>query len=263
MPGLRAAGYEGDRHHDVLAVLTAGGAVRPMNPLELQGTYLDLTTPHVADALVRLGIPVRPAPPSVRPVWAGAHIVGRVQPARHYGSVDVFLEALELAEPGDVLVVDNAGRDDEACVGDLVTLEVRQAGLSGIVIWGLHRDTSELRTIRLPVFSQGALPVGPQRLDPQQPDALASARVADHVVTRQDFVLADDDGVLFLPLDRAADIAALASSIRDTERHQAARMHLGDTFRDQTRFSDYLAAREQDGTSFRQYLRTIGGAIEE
>ena len=234
-----------------------------MNPLELQLTYLDLTTPHVADAIMRLGIPVRQAPASVRPVWGDTHIVGRVRPARHYGSVDVFLEALEHAEPGDVLVVDNLGRDDEACVGDLITLEVRHAGLCGIVIWGLHRDTSELRTIRLPVFSQGALPAGPQRLDAQEPDALTSARVGDHLVTGDDFVLADDDGVLFLPLDRAPDIAELASTIRDTERHQAARMNLGDSFRNQARFSDYLAARDQDGTTFRQHLRSIGGAIEE
>ena len=52
-----------------------------------------------------------------------------------------------------------------------------------------------------------------------------------------------DDGVLFLPLDRAADVAELASTIKDTKRHQAARMNLGDSFRDQARFSDYLAAR--------------------
>jgi regulator of RNase E activity RraA len=234
-----------------------------MNPLELQRTYLDLTTPHVADAIMRLGIPVRQAPATVRPVWGDTHIVGRAQPARHYGSVDVFLEALEHAEPGDVLVVDNAGRDDEACVGDLITLEVRHAGLVGIVIWGLHRDTSELRTIRLPVFSQGTLPAGPQRLDAQEQDALRSARVGDHIVTGDDFVLADDDGVLFLPMDRAADIAALAATIRDTERHQAARVNLGDSLRDQTRFADYLAARAQDGTTFRQHLRSVGGAIEE
>ncbi|WP_308467799.1 RraA family protein [Rathayibacter soli] len=234
-----------------------------MNRPELQGSYLDLTTPHVADAIMRLGIPVRCAPANVRPVWSGSHIVGRVQPARHYGSVDVFLEALEHAESGDVLVVDNGGRDDEACVGDLIALEVRQAGLAGIVIWGLHRDTRELRTIRLPVFSQGAFPAGPQRLDAQEPDALTSVRVGDHVVTGDDFVLADDDGVLFLPLDRVADIAELACSIRDTERHQAARMNLGDSFRDQARFSDYLAARDHDGVTFRQHLRTIGGAIEE
>jgi regulator of RNase E activity RraA len=234
-----------------------------MNGLELQRSYLDLTTPHVADAITRLGIPVRCAPANVRPVWGGVHIVGRVQPARHNGSVDVFLEGLENAGPGDVLVVDNAGREDEACVGDLIALEVRHAGLSGIVIWGLHRDTSELRTIRLPVFSQGAFPAGPQRLDAREPDALTSARFGDHTATRDDFVLADDDGVLFLPLDRAADIAELASTIRDTERNQAARMNLGDSFRDQARFSDYLAARDQDGMTFRQYLRTIGGAIEE
>ena len=88
------------------------------------------------------------------------------------------------------------------------------------MIWGLHRDTSELRTIRLSVFSQGALPAGPQRLDPQEPQALTSAHVGAHLVTGDDVVLADRDGVLFLPLARAAEIAEVASSIRDTERHQ-------------------------------------------
>ena len=234
-----------------------------MNPLELQRTYLDLTTPHVVDAVMRLGIDVRCAPSSVRPVWEDAHIVGRAQPARHYGSVDVFLEALERAAPGDVLVVDNAGRDDEACVGDLITLEARNAGLSGIVIWGLHRDTPELRTIRLPVFSQGTLPAGPQRLDAQEPDALTSAHVGAHLVSGDDFVLADSDGVIFLPLDRAADIARAASTIRDTERQQAARMNLGVSFREQVRFPEFLAMRDREGTTFRQFLRTIGGAIEE
>lgn len=234
-----------------------------VNPFDLQRTYLDLTTPHVADALIRLGIPVRCAPPSVRPVWEGTRIVGQVQPARHSGSVDVFLEALEHARPGDVLVVDNAGRDDEACIGDLIALEVRHAGLSGIVIWGLHRDTNELRSIRLPVFSQGALPVGPQRLDVQKSDALTSVHVGGNLVTRGDFVLGDDDGVLFLPLDRAGDIAELAATIRDTERSQAARMSLGTSLRSQARFAEYLAARDTAGSTFRQHLRTIGGAIEE
>ncbi|MEN0135503.1 MAG: RraA family protein [Rhodococcus sp. (in: high G+C Gram-positive bacteria)] len=234
-----------------------------MDAFELQRTYLDLTTPHVADAIMRLGIPVRHAPAGVRPLWTGTHIVGPARPTRHVGSVDVFLEAIELARPGDVLVVDNDGRDDEACVGDLVTLEAQRAALAGIIIWGLHRDSTELRDIRLPIFSQGALPVGPQRVDATEPDALTTARFGNATVTGEDVVLGDDDGVLFFPADRAADIAETATAIRDTERTQAARMRVGESFREQARFTDYLASRDQDGTTFRQHLRAIGGAIEE
>lgn len=235
-----------------------------MQSVQLQRTYLDLTTPHVADACMRLGIPVRCAPSTMRPLWAGTHLVGRVCPARHYGSVDVFLEAIEGSNPGDVLVVDNDGRQDEACVGDLVTLEASRAGLSGIVIWGLHRDTAELQSIRLPVFSLGTLPAGPQRLDKQDALALSSATCGQHAVTAEDFALADNDGVIFIPLDRASDVAELAAKIRDTERYQAARMRLGTTFRNQSRFDEYLAARRSGvDITFRQHLRSIGGAIEE
>lgn len=232
-------------------------------PNELQRLYLDLTTPHVADAIMRLGLPVRQAPASVTALWQDTHLVGRVLPAQHTGSVDVFLEAIEHSARGDVLVVDNGGRDDEACVGDLVTLEAAQAGLAGIIIWGLHRDSRELRTIRLPVFSQGRLPAGPQRLDPQPADAITTARVGQHTVTQEDFVLGDDDGVLLLPLERAADIAETAAAIRDTERRQAAHMRTGRSLREQARFIEFLTAREADGITFREHLRAIGGEIEE
>lgn len=235
-----------------------------MDAVTLQRTCLDLTTPHVADACLRLGVPVRFAPPALTPLWQGIHMVGRVLPVRHYGSVDVFLEALEGASRGDVLVVDNGGRADEACVGDLVTLEVAGAGLAGMVIWGFHRDSRELASLHLPIFSLGALPAGPQRLDAQEPSAFQSARCGDHRVTPDDLVLGDDDGLLFVPLDRAAEVAEGAAAIRETERLQAARMHLGTSLRQQARFAEFLAARRADpALTFRQHLRAIGGAIEE
>lgn len=234
-----------------------------MDEPDLPRTFRDLTTPHVADAILRLGLPLRQAPPAVRPIRTGLRVVGRAVPARHAGSVDVFLEALERAEPGDVLVVDNAGRDDEACVGDLAALEVARAGLAGIVIWGLHRDTVELHDIGLPLFSLGALAGGPQRLDAQEPDALTTARFGTQVVTRDDIVFGDNDGVLFLSLDRVDEIAAAAERIRDTEREQAALVRQGTSLREQLRFAEYLASRDRDGTTFRQHLRMIGGAIEE
>jgi regulator of RNase E activity RraA len=133
---------------------------------ELRQRLATLTTAHLADACVRARIPVRCAPAPLRAAVPGSRLAGRVAPARHVGSVDVFLEALEGTAPGDVLVVDNSGRLDEAGVGDLVALEAQAAGLDGIVIWGLHRDTADIRAIGLPVFSLGAIPTGPLRLDP-------------------------------------------------------------------------------------------------
>jgi regulator of RNase E activity RraA len=230
----------------------------------LQDRFAAITTAHVADACIRARVPVRCAPALLRPVLAGSRLAGRACPARHAGSVDAFLEAFEASAPGDVLVADNGGRLDEACVGDLVALEAQAAGLEGMVIWGLHRDTAEIRAIGLPVFSLGAIPAGPLRLDPRAHDALASAVVGDWEVSREDLVLGDDDGVLFLPSPHAEEIFALAETISDTERHQAQRIRAGVSLRSQVQFRTYLAKREtMPSLSFREHLRTVGGAIEE
>src|SRR5262249_21661809 len=149
-------------------------------------------------------------------------------------------------------------------VGDLVALEAQAAGVEGMVIWGLHRDTADIRAIGLPVFSLGAIPTGPLRLDARAHDALESAAVGDWAVSREDLVLGDDDGVLFLPSPQAEEIFTLAETIRDTERRQAERIRAGVSLRTQVQFRAYLAKRENTPSlSFREHLRTVGGAIEE
>ena len=235
-----------------------------MDHHELRKRFAALTTAHVADACIRAHARVRCGPALLRAVVPGSRLAGRVSPARHVGSVDVFLEALEEAQPGDVLVADNDGRFDESCVGDLVALEAQQAGLEGIVIWGLHRDTADIQAIGLPVFSLGALPAGPLRLDARPHHSLESATVGDWTVDREDVVLADDDGVLFVPAVRAEEIFTVAESIRDTERRQAERIRAGASLRSQVQFSTYLAQRQQTPSlSFRDHMRAVGGAIEE
>lgn len=223
-----------------------------------------LSTPLVADACVRSGVPVRAAPPGIGPAVAGHRFAGRALPVRHYGSVDVFLEALGRAGPGDVLVIDNGGRADEACVGDLIVLEARAAGLAGLAVWGLHRDGPELAEIGLPVFSYGCYPPGPVRLGDREPEALSAARFGPHLVTGDDVVFGDDDGVLFVAAEHAAQVLAAAEQIWETEREQARRIRAGETLRQQVGFDDYLARRAvQPSYTFRQHLRGIGGAVEE
>jgi regulator of RNase E activity RraA len=233
-----------------------------MDHPELRRRFAALTTAHLADACLRARVPLRSA--LLHAVVPGSRLAGRVAPARHVGSVDIFLEVLEGTGPGDVLVVDNGGRLDEACVGDLVVLEAQAASLEGMVVWGLHRDTADIRAIGLPVFSLGAIPVGPQRLDTRPPDALASAAVGEWTVTGADLVLGDDDGVLFVPAARAAELFTIAETIRDTERRQADQIRAGISLRRQLQFDRYLARRDQTPSlSFREYLRSVGGAIEE
>jgi regulator of RNase E activity RraA len=225
--------------------------------------FATLTTPHLADACLRVGVPVRCAPAGLRALTAGMRIAGRVLPAVHAGSVDVFLEAASTARPGDVLVADNGGRLDEACIGDLAVLDARAAGIAGIVIWGLHRDSADIRGIGLPLFSLGALPTGPQRLDQRIPDALTAARVGEWTVTSEDAVFGDEDGVLFVPLDRVDEVLDVAAGIAATEGRQADLIRSGTSLREQVRFGDYLAARAADpALTFRDHLRGMGGEIE-
>lgn len=222
----------------------------------------DLATAPIADAALRLGVPLGHVPPAIRPLQPGRPMLGPAAPVTHLGSVDVVLEAIDDAPPGAVLVVDNGGRRDEACVGDLLALEAREAGLSGIVIWGLHRDTAQLRSIGLPVFSLGATPSGPRRVPP--PGAAMRVAMLDGVrVAPGDPVAADDDGVLVVPAERSAEVLELAARIQATEQAQADRMAGGESLRAQLDFAGYRRRQADDPTySLRRHLAERGGAIE-
>ena len=235
-----------------------------METESLSGAFTNLSTPLIADAALRLKIPVRICPAGIHPVTPNQRLAGPALPVRHFGSVDVFLEAMLSAQPGEVLVIDNGGRLDEGCIGDLTALEAQNCRLAGIIVWGAHRDTPELRQIPLPIFSYGACPSGPQRLDPRDSSALRSARFGDFLVEASDVVFADDDGCLFAVAERADELLSVAHEIWQRERRQAEAIKRGHSLREQLKVAQYLEKRAADPSyTFREHLRKISGAIEE
>src|SRR3954454_23522709 len=89
-----------------------------------------LSTPHLADAALRLRLPFA-WPQGIRPQTRAARdglVWGPARPVRHFGSVDIFLEAIDSSRSGDILVVDNGGLLTEGCIGDLVAREALAAG---------------------------------------------------------------------------------------------------------------------------------------
>src|SRR5687768_45880 len=122
---------------------------------------LKLDTGAVSDALDQLGL--KGATYGIRPAWpcpriAGPAVtvkaipVGLTPPAQH-----INIHAITEAATGSVLVIDDGGRTDVACMGDLQSLSAKLGGLSGAVIDGACRDIDAVRDIGFPMFTRGVV----------------------------------------------------------------------------------------------------------
>jgi RraA family protein len=123
--------------------------------------------------------------------------------------------ALQLAQPGDVIVVDGKGDLTCALTGALMAAHAQKAGLAGFVMYGAVRDTDECARGSFPIFAAGANPNGPIKASGGRINWPIS--VAGTVVNPGDLVVGDADGVVVLPRELAAGIVAGAQAKVDAE----------------------------------------------
>lgn len=106
-------------------------------------------------------------------------------------------KVLDVAQPGDVVVVDAGGSDRNAVLGDLVSMKARHRGIAGFVVDGLVRDLPGIRELDFPVFARGTTPIGPLHRGPGEINYPICC--GGIVVNPGDLVLADEAGTVIVP----------------------------------------------------------------
>ena len=205
---------------------------------ELIEAFRRVPVPHASDCMGRSvgAIGLKPYHGDLTLGMCGPAITVRVRPGDN-----LFLhKAIEIAQPGDIIVVDGSGDLTQALIGGLMRTSALTKQIGGFVIDGAVRDVLEWAEGVIPVFARGHVHRGPSKDGPGQLNVPISC--AGLTVSPGDLILGDADGVIAVPFDQ---IESLLPKVRD----QAAR-------------EDKIRASNQKGTSdperFNSILRSKG-----
>ncbi len=140
-------------------------------------------------------------------------------------------KALEVATPGDVVVVTTNGNTTSAVFGELMCHSAVAAHLGGIVVDGAIRDVSEITAMSFPAFSRSVNPGGCDKDGPGEINVPISC--GGTVVMPGDIVLGDEDGVTVVPRDSAEEVAELVEALRSREAARIEAIAGGEIFKAQ------------------------------
>ncbi|MHA7685698.1 RraA family protein [Cupriavidus sp. PET2-C1] len=143
-------------------------------------------------------------------------LVGRALTVRTRPGDNLMVhKAIDISEPGDVIVVDAGGAGPNAIIGEIMLALAMARGAAGFVIDGLIRDSDTIGKEPLPVYARGVSHRGPYK---DGPGELHIPVCIDGMVVRPgDLVIGDGDGLLVVPAEEAELIAARVEEVQRTE----------------------------------------------
>jgi RraA family protein len=174
----------------------------PRLPRELMERFRRFPTPDVSDLLNRLY-----AVDQRIHCLTGEHhqICGPACTVKVYPGDNLMVhKSLDIAEPGDVVIVDAAASEMNAVLGDLVCNKAKHRGIQGFVVDGLVRDLPNIKEIDFPVFGRGVTPIGPLHRGPGEINY--SICCGGVVVNPGDLILGDAMGVVVIPAGIAEEL---------------------------------------------------------
>lgn len=164
-------------------------------PEELVRALAAFDTPAISDQMNRLYTMV----PAIRAMTSVDRLVGPACPVKVYPGDNLMVhKSLDIARPGDVVVVDTSTSSLTAVLGDLVCTKARHRGIAGFVVDGFIRDLPAIRALGdFPVFARGVTPIGPLHRGPGEIGFPVSC--GGIVVCAGDVVVGDPNGVVVAP----------------------------------------------------------------
>jgi regulator of RNase E activity RraA len=187
--------------------------------------YRGLASSNVADAMGRFGfmdsgIRARSGLP-----LCGLAVTVQCRPADNL----MVHKALQVATPGDIVVVSTCGNTTSAVFGELMCHTAAAAKLGGIVVDGAIRDVDGITRLRMPAFSRTVCPGSCDKDGPGEINVPISC--GGTVVAPGDIVVGDDDGIAVVPREHAEQILDLVLQLMDREKQRIAEIGAGQVFK--------------------------------